>query len=381
MGWFKKNPNEVNYHEGKKHFVDIIKNTGSENDLIWLNGEEDFNTNSTLIVAESEEALFFKNGIIEQVFTGGKYQLSTNNYPFISRIRNAFSGGISAFNCKVYFVRTSSSIEILWGTDTPIQLRDPVQMIATSIKARGSYKVSIDDSKKFLLKLVGNNVKAITNNDLTKYFKNEFLQYIKSAIASHILETGQEILGVCAQQDKLANDLTPRIQSSFSDYGIKLNKFSIASIDVPLDDPNRQKLEDAFAQKRLMDVMGKDWDRQQSVDILKTFAENPNQDGIAGLGASLGFGIAAGGVMGNLAQNAFGNIGQQNAGPQPNPIPGSQQGGNKICPACGAVCVAGAKFCGECGEKLQIQKSFCTQCGASLAPGSKFCPDCGAKQQ
>lgn len=373
MAWFKKNPNEVNYYEGKKHFVEVIKNTGSDEDLIWLNGEEDFNTNSTLIVAESEEALFFKDGIVEQVFTGGKYQLSTNNYPFISRIRNAFSGGISAFNCKVYFVRKSSSIEILWGTDTPIQLRDPVQMIATSVRARGSFKLSIDDSKKFLLKLVGNNVKAITNNDLTKYFRNEFLQYIKSAIASHILETRQEILGVCAQQDKLAKELSPIIQQSLNEYGINLNKFSIASIEVPEDDPNRQKLEEAFAQKRLMDVMGRDWDRQQSAEILKTFANNPGQDGIAGLGASLGFGMAAGGVVGQLAQNAFGNIAQQNTT--------SQQGNAAItCPSCGATCLSTAKFCGACGGKLAVQKSFCTQCGASLNPDAKFCTDCGAKQ-
>ena len=34
---------------------------------------EDFNYGSQLIVAESEEALFFKDGIIESTFEGGKY--------------------------------------------------------------------------------------------------------------------------------------------------------------------------------------------------------------------------------------------------------------------------------------------------------------------
>ena len=57
MALFGRNPNEINYVGGKKHWTDVIKNTGDGNLLIWLNGEEDFNTNSTLIVAESEEAL------------------------------------------------------------------------------------------------------------------------------------------------------------------------------------------------------------------------------------------------------------------------------------------------------------------------------------
>src|SRR4030042_1216363 len=144
MPIFRKNPNEAAYTEGKKHFADVIKNTGPGDLLIWLNGEEDFNTNSTLIVAESEEALFFKDGVIEQVFDGGKYKLSTNNYPFISRLRNVLTGGISTFNCKVYFVRKAHSMEINWGTDSPIQVRDPVQGIATSVQARGAYKIQID---------------------------------------------------------------------------------------------------------------------------------------------------------------------------------------------------------------------------------------------
>ena len=96
MGLFSKNPNEVNYPHGKKHFTDVIKKSSPIETLIWLNPEEDFNTNSTLIVAESEEALFFKNGVIEEVFQCGRYKLSTNNYPFLSRITNALSGGISS---------------------------------------------------------------------------------------------------------------------------------------------------------------------------------------------------------------------------------------------------------------------------------------------
>ena len=159
MGLFNnKNPNETAFTGGKKHWADVIKNTGDGELLIWRQPEEDFNTNSTLIVMPGEEAIFIKGGTVEQTFENGTYKLSTENYPFISRLRNAFTGGISTFNCVVYFVRKAHSEEILWGTDSPIQVRDKMLGIATKLKARGAYKVQIDNPVKFLEKLIGNNV-------------------------------------------------------------------------------------------------------------------------------------------------------------------------------------------------------------------------------
>ena len=102
MGLFNwKNSNESAYVGGQKHWVDVIKNSGDGKLLIWRQPEEDFNTNSTLIVMPGEQAIFINAGNIEQVFTSGTYKLSTENYPFISRLRNVFSGGISTFNSVV----------------------------------------------------------------------------------------------------------------------------------------------------------------------------------------------------------------------------------------------------------------------------------------
>lgn len=119
MALFGKNPNEAAYSGGKKHWADVIKNSGSGDLLIWRQPEEDFNTNSTVVVMPGEEAIFIKGGNVEQVFDSGTYKLSTENYPFISRLRNAFTGGISTFNCVVYFVRKAHSMEILWEHPLP----------------------------------------------------------------------------------------------------------------------------------------------------------------------------------------------------------------------------------------------------------------------
>ena len=370
--FFKKNPNEVNYVGGKKHWTDVIKNSSTGNELLWLNPEEDFNTNSTLIVAESEEALVFKDGIIEQVFEGGKYTLSTNNYPFISRIATAFSGGISTFNCKVYFVRKAHSQEILWGTDSPVQVRDPKLGIATSLQARGSYKIQIDDSKKFLVKLVGNNIQNFQQETLNQYFKNEFSQYIKSSIAQAVQKSNNEILGICANQVELAKAIQNELQPIMDEYGIKLVTFALAAIDIPQNDPNRQKLEAAFATKGEAAIYGDDYNKFVSREILTNLSKNDGA-GLATMGAGLGMGLNAGGQFANMANQFLTPQGQS----QTNSI----NQNTIICSKCNSQNPAEAKFCSSCGTELTVKKLFCSNCGTELQPGSKFCSSCGNKIQ
>ena len=326
MALFSKNPNEGAYVGGRKHWTDVIKNSGPGDLLIWRQPEEDFNTNSTLIVMPGEEAIFIKGGNIEQTFDSGTYKLSTENYPFISRLRNAFSGGISTFSCVVYFVRKAHSMEIFWGTDSPIQVRDPVMMISTSVQARGAYKVQVDNPGKLLTKMLGNNVPFLIQEELNKYFINEFQQHIKSSLARAIRSANQEILGICAEQDILANQIHPILQEILDDYGLKLITFTIAAIDIPENDPNRQKLEEAFANKSVMRILGDDWGRQQASEMLHTLAANPGAGGVAAAGAGMGMGMAAGGVFAGMAQQMFAPMQQQAPIQQQQPVQAAPSG-------------------------------------------------------
>lgn len=325
MGLFSKNPNEVAYSGGKKHWADVIKNTGPGELLIWRQPEEDFNTNSTLIVMPGEEAIFIKGGTVEQTFESGTYKLSTENYPFISRLRNAFTGGVSTFNCVVYFVRKAHSMEIRWGTDSPIQVRDKVLGIATKLRARGAYKVQIENPVKFLEKLIGNNVPVQLQEELNKYFINEFQSKIKSVIARALIESNTEILGIDARLDEFSEIIEPYMQEILEDYGLKCVKFSIAAIDIDDDELRRKydeigmdaiaKMRGAQADKAVMGILGDDWGRQQAANILGDLANNPGAGGVAAAGAGMGMGLGAAGAFGSMAQQMFspmsGNINQQ----------------------------------------------------------------------
>lgn len=328
MALFGKNPNEESYVGGKKHWTDVIKNSGPGDLLLWRQPEEDFNTNSTLIVMPGEEAIFIKGGNVEEVFESGTYKLSTENYPFISRLRNAFSGGISTFNCVVYFVRKADSREIRWGTDSPILVRDKVWGIRTDAKVRGAYKIRITNPAKLLEKLVGNNVPVQFQEDLPLYFESEFTGKIKAAISKFLNSLEQELIGIESYMDELSEQIEPFIDEVFSEYGLKCVKFSLAGLDIDttkydaIDEAQVEsisKVKLAQGDKSVMGVLGEDWGRQQAANILGDLANNPGAGGAGAMGAGMGMGFAAGGVFNGMAQQMFSPM-TGNSQPQQTPI-------------------------------------------------------------
>jgi len=313
-----KNQNEKDYFDGKKHWTDVIKNRGDAQLLIYRQPEEDFNTNSTLIVMPGEEAIFVKGGNIEQVFNNGTYKLSTQNYPIISRLRNASSGGISTFNCVVYFVRKALSTQINWGTKAPMTVWD--DMIGQSVKITGfgSYNVKVESPEKLLTKLLGND-KSLSAEGLEKFFDGRFQEQIVSCIASTLEDKGKAIFQVISKLKDFSQAITPQLVSYLDDYGIELENFSIINLNpeeevrVAYNDMMRKgawerqkKLQsETMAERDKLDVLGGDWGKVQAANILGTIATNPGAGGIAATGAGLGMGMAAGSVFGNMANQMF----------------------------------------------------------------------------
>ncbi len=311
-------------------FYSVIKNEGLNRALFWKHEDEDFRTGSQLIVKENEEALFMSGGIIYEVFSGGTYSLTTSNYPFIDGLRSSYSGGEGTFHCEIYFINKTDVLDLAWGTDSPIQVRDPVYGIATQLVSRGSFTVRVWDSKKFVLKFVGGNCKLIMDDVIQRRFRTMFIQNVKTAIATMIRVSNTEILGIASHLNEFAEKIAPMITPALEEYGLELVNFYISAVDVPEDAPGRIQLEAAMAQRAEFSVLGENWQRAQNRDIMMTAARN---NGMAGMGAGIGFGMAAMGRFGILADQTM-NV------------------GTVFCSSCGHPAVPGAKFCSECGRPL-----------------------------
>lgn len=292
MNFFKIDPKESNYVGGKKHFRESIENVGLGGDMISLHPDQDFNTGSILTVHPGEQAIFEKNGQIQQVFEEGRYKLSTENYPFISRLRNAFTGGVSTFNCRVYFLRTATSIENTWGTGE-IQVRDKELHLPSKVYARGAYRVKVDNGGTFLFKLIGNNITSFGPEEIQNYFKNELQGIIKSELATVLNNLDSEILGIQSQQRKLAEKIRPMVAEVLEEYGVGLDSFSISNVELDMDDDIRHMYEMVIAKGRsdqmVKNLQGEDYRLIQSVEIAKTQASNPRG---GNMGAEFAIGAA-----------------------------------------------------------------------------------------
>lgn len=406
MALFPKNPNEALFPGRKKHFLEVIKNEGGPRDLFYLNPQEDFNTGSVLVVSEGEVALFCRDGVIVQEFSAGRYELETSNYPFISRLFNSVSGGVSSFSCRVLFIRLEDSEPIRWGTRTPVQVFDPQMGSPANIRAYGSYVIRVTDAATLYRKLVGNNVRSMSVGYVRQQLEDVVGQEIMGAITSVMgaqAAQGRSIIDVCSHAAEMAGLVEQPVADELSRYGLALQRFSISGLSVPPDDPYLQLVhkraeqrvdivDRAVAESQAMGAFAavqpnQAWQAQQGVNIMGQVAQNSGGD-VAAAAAGLGVGLGAMGAVGTMSnQIAFGAMGgapgmaAPAAAPvpapaaQPTPAPGPAAA---QCPKCGNPLPPTAKFCPECGAPA-LRDRHCPQCGSRVADGAKFCPECGTK--
>jgi membrane protease subunit (stomatin/prohibitin family) len=355
--------------------VDVIKYSGSPDILAWKFPNSELGTWTQLIVNESQEAILVKGGQICDVFGAGRHTLDTANIPILNRIINLPFGGRSPFSAEVWFINKVFSLDIKWGTTTPIQLQDPKYKVFIPVRAFGQFGIQIDNSKKFLLKLVG-TLPQFDRNTLLKFFRGVYLTKSKDAISSYLVHKNISILEINAYLDEISTFLQEKLTPVFDDYGIKLASFFVNDINVPEDDPAVVQLKRALAKRAEMDIVGYSYQQERSFDTLESAATNPNsmQGGLMGAGIGLGMGVTAGGAIGQQFGGLMQNINTADT---------------KECPKCKSRIGVNERFCNHCGydtdttlqedKKSATNSIICSSCGAKLTPTTKFCPECGKK--
>lgn len=388
-----------NKENKQKGLYSVIKNDRSYDELIWKSYIEDFNTNTQLIVMESEEALFVKDGVVVETLGGGRHTLNTANYPFINKLQKMVAGGESPYSCKIYFVDKAHKLELLWGTDSPIQMRDAEFSFAVGVRARGSYSIQINDAKKFFVKLVG-NTSTFSKEELNNLFRNAFQMKIKTIVATVMKNSNLTILDMNTELETIGKMAEEKLSEILDEYGVRLVNFYVADISIPENDPNYAIINSAYANSHAKNieakVEGDNWGRFTAKELLKDVANNPNAGGAAAMGAGIGVGAASAGIFNNLAGQLFspmaGSQTQQNVNSNVNQIQQRtsrfapktatiQENDSKTikCSKCGNELPSGSKFCMNCGEKIEELK--CKNCGAKLTQNAKFCPECGIRRE
>lgn len=242
----------------KSEILSVIKYEGSNDMLVWKHPLEDFNMGSQLIVHESQEAIFFRNGEALDLFTAGRYTLETQSLPLLDKLYNLPSGMNKTFHSEVYYINLTTQMGIKWGTNSKVRLFDPVSGLHIEIGASGEFNIHVVDSRKVVLRLVGTEqalrqgqLMGFTGSEMTGYFRALVMMNVKSYLAQVIKENQINILEIDAKLDFISESLKNRINKGLQEYGLEMPEFFITKLVTPDDDPNYRQMKQQYADKYL----------------------------------------------------------------------------------------------------------------------------------
>ena len=365
----------------KKQLLKVIEwKDDSKETIVYrypLKDREEIMTSSTLVVRESQVAIFVHKGTIQDVFMPGTYKLSTENIPFLTKALSLPTGFESPIKAEVYYVNTKQFVGQKWGTQNPIMMRDN-EFGTVRLRGFGVYSFKVDDAKVFMKEVFGTNA-VYTVSDVAEQIKPMLIESITDSIA----ESKISALDLAANYREFSGKVLEMSQEPFQKLGLKLCSLVIENISLP------EEVEKALDERTklgvLEDKMGT-FTQYQTAQAIKDAANNPNGGNLAGLGVGLGAGATIGNVFaGSVATEnkpksklvECDNCGAKiKEGAKFCPECGANQG--LTCSNCGAELNKNAKFCPECGTKV-AGKNTCSKCGAELKKGAKFCPECGNK--
>ena len=94
-------------HDG---LASIIKYEGDNETLVWKHPVEDFNMGSQLIVHESQEAIFFRDGQALDLFGAGRYTLETQQLPILEKFYKLPTDTEGTFHSEVYYINMTTQM-------------------------------------------------------------------------------------------------------------------------------------------------------------------------------------------------------------------------------------------------------------------------------
>ncbi len=240
----------------KSGLASIIKYEGDNETLIWKHPIEDFNLGSQLIVHESQEAIFFKDGQALDLFGAGRYTLETQQLPLLEKFYKLPTETEATFHSEVYFINLATLMAIKWGTDSKVRLFDPASGLHIEIGACGEFNIRVANSRKLLLKLVGTESKLdqdqLIGTNGKGYFKSMVMSMVKSFLAQTIKENSINILEIDAELMNLSNALRVKINNGLEEYGLFMPEFFVTRIVTPDDDPNFRRMKQQYAEQYLL---------------------------------------------------------------------------------------------------------------------------------
>lgn len=232
----------------KDGLASIIKFEGDNEALIWKHPIEDFNYGSQLIVHESQEAIFFRDGQALDLFGAGRYTLETQQLPLLESLYRLPTDTEGTFHSEIYFINKTVQMSIKWGTPDKLRFIDPLTSTPLELGVSGEMNLQVADSRRLLLKLVGTQ-SGIAWDDrdgfaksLRESFRPLIVNTVKSTLPGIIRDSQIDLLEIDQHVDDISAALREKLLPGFAEYGLAIPQFYVTHIVLPEDDPNFKRI-------------------------------------------------------------------------------------------------------------------------------------------
>ena len=318
-------------------FIDVIEWVDDSRDTLvyrFPTHNREIQMGSSLIVRETQRALFVYQGQVADAFGPGHYLLETENLPVMTTLQHWTHGFNAPFKSEAYFFNTRQFTDLKWGTPNPVTIRDP-EFGVIRLRAFGIYAMRIVDPGRFM-----REVSATAERFRVDMIEGQLRKTVITRLSDFFGEAQHPFLDYAANLNEFSAALGDALEPDFARYGLGLESFLIENVSLP------EAVEKAIDQRAGMAAVGNldDYAKFQVASAIPDAAKA--EGGLAGAGVGAGIGL----VMGQTLGNAFGQGARGRQGPA---------GGNdrpKImvrCLKCGELSEETARFCAGCGHKLR----------------------------
>ncbi len=359
----------------KLNLFDYIKWDGQIGTLAYRHPKNNIGKYTKLQVSEAQEAVIIVNGERSQKFGCGTHNLDSPNMPILSKLYGVPYGGENPWVVQAWFVNKLTPMNIDWQTDA-FTIYDDSFGAAIPIAASGKYGITITDAEKFIFKLAlgypaeRKNGISVTADEFSKHLYGELMIHTKSILTKVMAANKISITAVSAHLADLSKNIESQVNAFFEDFGCKLLKLYITSVNVDESTEGGRMIVESINQQTMQKISGHTWQQGKMFDSFDRAI-----DGISGGGGSGGL-LGAMMAVNMMGANGGGGVGGGMMQPHYNQPQCAPTNPNSTAPIAELQQQPPVKdvYCSECSKKFSSAMQFCPHCGDRYNP----CPKCGS---
>ncbi len=267
-------------------------------------GPADLRIGSQVIVRESQNVVFMRDGRALDVLGPGRHTITTANIPLLIDFVSKAFGDRTPFTAEVFFVSMKEFADQKWGTPQPIIVRNPgVGLGVALLQGFGTYSFKVADPQQFVTQIVGAQGYYRTS-DIENRLRTMMLSRLQDLLGETTAE--KSVLELIGLTDELSSGVRAKAQDDFKAIGLQLQSFYIGNLK-----PSDKSAEELRAMG-MLDMQT--YTQLQAADAMRDAAQNPSGGAglTAGIGAGMGIGNALSSALNNQQQGGGQSMGAAN---------------------------------------------------------------------